>query len=94
MFSGAAFFIAPHDKAVALDILSRIKFVGVSKIAAEALSAFVRQGALSWTDTDRGLRKSILTQLVECPDRRVVRAALEMATRAEPARLPPPSLGT
>jgi transcriptional regulator with XRE-family HTH domain len=64
----AVFFIAMGDKALALDLLSKIRFDGVSKVASEALSAFVPQGHLSWSDTDRTLRKSILAQLVECPD--------------------------
>jgi hypothetical protein len=64
----AVFFLAMADTALALDLLSKIKFGGVAKIAAEALSAFVPQGSLSWADTDRALRKNIVAQLLECPD--------------------------
>lgn len=64
----AVFFVAMTDKALALDLLAKIKFGGFGKIAAEAVSAFVPQGPLSWSDTDRPLWKYILAQLAECSD--------------------------
>jgi len=64
----AVFLIGMTDKALALDLLSKIRFSGVARIGAEALSGFARQGPLSWEDTNAELRKHILTQLIECPD--------------------------
>jgi len=85
----AVCFIGVTDKALALDLLSKIKFGGVAKIAAEALSAFIPQGPLSWSDTDRPLRKTILAQLLECSDlsEYEVTSALSELSRIDPVRV-------
>ena len=64
----AVFCIGMTDKALALDLLAKIRFGGAAKIAAEALSSFAPQGPLSWADTNAALRKAIVAQLVECSD--------------------------
>jgi hypothetical protein len=62
----AVFLIALADKAAALDLVGKIDFGQSSHIAAEALSSFIPQGPLRWSDTDASLREGILTRLVEC----------------------------
>ncbi|HXC76630.1 MAG TPA: HEAT repeat domain-containing protein, partial [Candidatus Acidoferrum sp.] len=85
----AVFFIGMTDKALALDLLSKIKFGGVTKVGAEALSGFVLQGSLSWSDTNATLRKSTLAQLVDCPglDEYELTAAISELSKVDPVRV-------
>lgn len=62
----AVFFVGMVAKAEALDLLSKIEFRGSPTIAAEALSALDSDASLSWSDTDRPLRESLLEQLLDC----------------------------
>jgi hypothetical protein len=85
----AVYLIALSDKAVAVDLLSRIKFGQSAKLAAETLSAFTLQGPLSWTDTDGALRKAILAQLVDCDsiDEYELTSALSELSKIDPLRV-------
>ncbi len=82
----AVFMIAQYDKASAVELLSKIVFRGHGKIAAEALSALIQQGPLTWADTDVALQRAVLDQLIECMkiDAYEITSALSDLSRTEP----------
>lgn len=85
----AIYLVGLFDKAVALDLLARIKVGQSGKVAAEALSGLMAQGPMSWDDTDATLRESILAQLVDCNsiDEYELMAALSALSRVDPLRV-------
>jgi transcriptional regulator with XRE-family HTH domain len=89
MAGRAAFFIGMSDKAAALNFIAKIEFRGSPKVAAGALSGFVPQGPLRWSDTSAPLRKSILRQLLEVVsiDEYEITSALSELSRLDPMRV-------
>ena len=65
MAGRAAFLIGLSDVAAALDLLTKIEFRGSRRVAADALSGFMLQGSLNWSDTAPALRTLVLDQIVD-----------------------------
>ena len=65
MAGRAAFLIGLSDTAAALDLLAKIEFRGSQRVAADALSGFMLQGPLNWSDTAPALRTLILDQIID-----------------------------
>ena len=82
----AVFTIAQSDQASAVELLSNIEFRGNGRAAAEALSALIQQGPLTWADTDAALQRAMLDQLVDCMkiDEYEITSALSDLSRTEP----------
>ncbi|MDQ2873910.1 MAG: helix-turn-helix domain-containing protein [Actinomycetota bacterium] len=61
----AAFAIGMSNTAAAFALLAKIEFRGCGPVAAAALSGFLPQGPLSWSDTAPRLRTSVLGQIID-----------------------------
>jgi transcriptional regulator with XRE-family HTH domain len=64
MAGHVVFSMSVADKAAALDLLAKIEFRGSKRVASAALSGFIVQRALTWSDTAPTLRESVQDQLV------------------------------
>jgi transcriptional regulator with XRE-family HTH domain len=85
----AAFSISLADTAAALDLLTKIEFRGSPRVAAAALSGFVLQSPLNWSDTAPALRTSVLNQLVDLGsiDEYEIMGALSELSLIDPLRV-------
>jgi transcriptional regulator with XRE-family HTH domain len=85
----AVYAIALTDKALALDLLAKIRFGGSAKVAGEALRGFAAQGPLWWAETNEIFRQAILAQLVECDalDEYPLTSAISELSLIDPVRV-------
>ena len=81
--------IGLSDTAAALDLLTKIEFRGSPRVAASALSGFMLQGPLNWSDTAPALRASVLNQLVDLGsiDEYEIMGALSELSLIDPLRV-------
>ena len=89
MAGRAAFLIGLSDSAAALNLLSKIEFRGSRRVAADALSGFLLQGPLKWSNTTQALRTSVLNQLIELEsiDECEIMGALSELSLIDPLRV-------
>jgi hypothetical protein len=89
MAGRAVFSIGLADTAAALDLLTKIEFRGSPRVAADALSGFLLQGPLNWSDTSPALRASVLNQLVDLGsiDQYEIMGALSELSLIDPLRV-------
>jgi hypothetical protein len=89
MAGRAAFLIGLSDTAAALDLLTKIQFRGSPQVAADALSGFLPQGPLNWSETATALRTSILNQLLDLGsiDKYEIKGALSELSLIDPLRV-------
>jgi hypothetical protein len=89
MAGRAAYLIGLSDSAAGLNLLSKIEFRGSQRVAADALSGFLPQGTLKWSDTTQALRISVLNQLVELDsiDEYEIMGALSELSLIDPLRV-------
>jgi transcriptional regulator with XRE-family HTH domain len=82
----AVFMIGLFDKASAVELLSKIEFGSSGKVAAEAMTALIQQGPISWADTDEALENRILAQLAACDsiDKYEITSALSELSSEKP----------